>query len=555
MRRDVALAIAAGLAWQAVAVAIPLVLQLAIDDGIVENDRTALAAWTALLVVLGLVRWGGDAARHWWVERSGARAAVHLRRRLAARLLELDGDRAAAFGTGQLVARATSDVDTIWDWIAGIAMLVTATFTLVAVIVALTTLDAALAAVGLAAAPLTALVALRHVNAQRRAAALAAQATGAYAATVDETIAGIRALKGIGAEVPQLRRVQAASADLRSTALGVARIDATWVASSTFVPTLGIAAGLWIGGGALLDGELSAGALVAFAGWMALLADASQTLTERLASTGEAIAAATRIAQVLDHEPATPVPAPRAAAPPQAGVRLVLEGVAVQRGGRTVVADVDAAVAAGEWLAVLGASGSGKTTLLRLLPRFGEPSAGIVRLGGVDLRAIEPSALRTRVAWVSHAPVLVSGTLGENLRFAAPAATDAELFAAMAAVDGADVVARLGGLEGRIGVGGGDLSGGQRQRVALARALLARPDVLVLDDPTSAIDPEREGPVLDGLRRLAPSATIVLATHRAATAARADRVLVLADGRVAALGGAGEVLAGAAAAAVLGTAR
>ncbi|HXV94251.1 MAG TPA: ABC transporter transmembrane domain-containing protein, partial [Pseudonocardia sp.] len=176
MRGQVALCVAAGLLWQAVAVAVPAVLQRAVDDGLLGADRAALVTWVAVLAALGLVRWIGDAARHWWVERSGARAALLVRRRLIGHLLDLDDDAAARLGQGRLVARATTDVDALWVWVSGIATLVTAAFTVVAVGVALLSLGPDLAAVGLAAVPVAALVAARHVRRQHRAAAAAAAA-------------------------------------------------------------------------------------------------------------------------------------------------------------------------------------------------------------------------------------------------------------------------------------------------------------------------------------------------------------------------------------------
>lgn len=317
VRGHVVLCVVAGLVWQAVAVAVPAVLERAVDDGIVAGDRGALLRWAGVLVALGLLRWAGDAARHWWVERSGAVAGTALRRRLCDHVLSLDDEARAGLSAGQLVARATADVDVVWVWLAGVATLVTAGFTLVAVLAGLASLGWALAAVGAATVPVSAAVALRHVGTQRAAATDLAAATGRFAETVEDSLAGIRAVKGIGGEVAHLRRAEAAGAGLRDAALSLARVDAGWVAASMAVPSAGIAAGLWLGGERVLVGEVGAGALVAFAGWMALLVDAAQTLTERLATRGEAIAAAGRLAEVLALDPA--VTAPQSPVPIGAG--------------------------------------------------------------------------------------------------------------------------------------------------------------------------------------------------------------------------------------------
>jgi ATP-binding cassette subfamily B protein len=278
----------------------------------------------------------------------------------------------------------------------------------------------------------------------------------------------------------------------------------------------------------VLAGELGAGALVAFAGWMALLVDAAQTLTERLATRGEAIAAG-RLAEVLSRTPVVAAPvAPR----PLAGGAVSIEGVSVYRCGRRVLDDVSLALDPGRWMAVVGPSGAGKSSLLRLLPRLADPDSGRITLGGTDIAHADPADLRRLVAWVPQSPVLLSGTLAENLRLGAPGAPDEELLAALEALDAQDVLERLGGLGGRVGQGGLDLSGGQRQRVALARAALGRPVLLALDDPTSAVDPGQEANVLAGLRWLRPLAAAVVATHRWAAAAACDDVVLLEGGRV-----------------------
>jgi ATP-binding cassette subfamily B protein len=525
VRREVVLCLLAGLAWQAVAVAVPAVLQRAVDDGIVDGDRSALLGWAAALTALGLACWAGDALRHWWVERSGARAAAAVRRQFSTQVLALDDDAAARIGAGQLLTRATSDVDSIWRWVAGLATLVTAAFTLGAVALALFSLGPTLAAVGLATVPLAALVAVWHIGAQRRAAAVHAATTGSLADVLAESVSGIRALKGLGAEVSQLRRVDARSAALRTASLRLARVDASWISASAFVPAAGIATGLWLGGRQALAGDLDVGALVAFAGWMVLLVDATQTLTERLATRGEARAAAERLAPVLFRQPAV---SPPASARPLPRGTVEMDRVTAVRGARPVLAEVSLFVRPGEWLAVVGPTGCGKSSLLRLLPRLADPRHGAVRIGGVDVRDVAPAELRRRVAYVPQHPVLVSGTLADNLRLAAPDATDEELLQALAAVDAGDVLDRLGGFHGLLTDGGAGLSGGQRQRVALAAALVRRPDVLVLDDPTSAVDPQREPRLLDGVRDQLPGAAVLLATHRPSTAAACDRELELA---------------------------
>lgn len=541
VRGPLAVALGAGLVWQAVAVAVPYVAGRAIDDGVLADDLGALLGWAGVLLALGLVRWAGDRQRHWWVDRSGMRAAVWVRERLLERVASLDGDAASRLGAGDLIARVTSDVRVLDNWVRGLATLLTAAFTLVAVGGGLLGLGLVLALVGLATVPLTVLLALSRVAAQHRAAAVMAEAGGRHSAAMEEVVAGIRTVKGIGGEAVVARRAGAVSAELAGAARGRERVESSWLSGAMFVPAAGIAAGVWLGGEQVLDGTLSAGALLTFVGWMALLVDAVQTLTERMIDRGEARAAADRLVGVLC-APALAVPAAPAALP--AGRTVDLDGVSVVREGREVLSGVDVHVPAGQWVAVLGPSGSGKSTLLRLVPRLADPTAGRVRVAGMDVARVRPDVLRGRVAYLGQDAVLLSGTVAENLRLAAPAAGDDELWAALEAAGALDVVARLdGGLDGRIGTGGMTLSGGQRQRLVLARTLLARPEVLVLDDVTSALDAPTEAAVLEGVRAALPRATILAATHRLAVVRAADRAVVLGHGRVVQDGAPAEVLA------------
>jgi len=541
VRRDVALCVAAGLAWQAVAVAVPWVLERAVDDGIVAGDREALWRWSLLLVALGVVRWVGDAARHWWVERAGAHAADWLRRRVVHHVVNMDDDTAARYGHGDLAARAVGDTATVWNWVAGIATLVTAGFTMVAVVVLLFTLDPVLAAIGVATVPLAALLAARQVGVHNAAAADTAASTGRYASVVETAVAGSRTVKGLGAEHVVAGRAEQMSSLLQGVALGLARIEARWVAAAAAIPAAGIAAGLWSGGVRVIDGSITVGALVAFAGWMALLVDATETLTERLVTRGEASAAAARLAELIDSDTGRPsdVHGPSADRLPVGksstsgdGLDVTLDGVAVVRGGRTVLGGVDVDVPAGGWFAIVGPTGSGKSSLLRLIAGHDRAALGTVRIGGCDVATMSTGEVRGRVVFVPQGAGPTSGSVGAFLRLAAPDASDAELDAAIDAAQACDVVAGLGGFDGMIGDRGMTLSGGQRQRLALAAAVLRRPAVLCLDDATSALDPITEARVIESLRTALAGTTVIVATHRAGLAGSCDRAVVVADGGI-----------------------
>jgi ATP-binding cassette subfamily B protein len=415
----------------------------------------------------------------------------------------------------------------IWRWIAGLAVTVTSCFTLAAVMVLLLTLDPTLALIGLSTVPVAAYLAFRHAAAQARGAHGAASSVGDYTSVIESAVSGARTVKGLGAEPTVLQRAHAASATVQAEMLHLARLEASWFAWAAVIPALGIAAGLWFGGNQVLDGSISVGTLVAFAGWMSMLVTASTTLTQCLADRGVARAAATRIAEVLGDAPTTRVVQP---APTLPRGDVVAAGVVARRGDRQVLHGVDLQVEAGEWLAVVGVTGSGKSTLLRLLAGLDLPVGGQVRVGGVDPAGAAPGS--GGVVLVAQGASLLSGSLREVLQLASPGATDDELRTALHAAGADDVVHAVGGLDGPVGEGGRTLSGGQRQRLALTAAVLRRPRVLLLDDTTSALDPTTEAAVLGALRPHLPGTTTVIATHRHTTAVACDRAVLLADGRL-----------------------
>ncbi|MGQ0680481.1 MAG: ABC transporter ATP-binding protein [Actinomycetota bacterium] len=557
VKRDVSLCILMGLLWQAVAVAVPWVLQRALDQGVLAGNRNALFAWCGVLVGLGVVRWVGDAARHWWVERAGAAAAHYLRRRLVERLLAMDDDHLAGFDHGDLTARAVGDTESIWMWVSGIATLATSVFTLVAVAVLLATLDPALAVVGLASIPVAAIFALRQVARHGVASGRVARQAGRYAGVIESAVSGSRTVKGLGSEPVMLNRARAAGGRLRKAMLDLARIEARWLAVAAGIPAAGIAAGLWVGGQRALQGAITVGALVAFAGWMALLVDATITLTERLATRGAARAAARRLVEILGGAAPDPqVPLEPGGADPDRGVSqplescgadldrrvsqplepcgadLAVDDLAARRAQKLVFSGVDLDVPAGQWLGVVGPSAAGKTTLLRLLAGLDRAAFGRVRIGGVELERISRPQLSRMVALVPQNPALVSGSVAGVLRLAAPSASDQQMLDALEAAGARPIIEDAGGLDARIGDRGLTLSGGERQRIALAAALVRRPEVLLLDDTTSALDPATEARVLASVRTFLPRAAVVIATHRAATASICDRTVMLAGGGI-----------------------
>jgi ATP-binding cassette subfamily B protein len=292
---------------------------------------------------------------------------------------------------------------------------------------------------------------------------------------------------------------------------------------------------LGYGGTLVAGGALTAGALTAFLVYTLFIAMSLGALAELWAEAMRGLGAADRVFALMDRAPAMPVSG--GARPATCEGRIVFERVRFAyptRPEAEVLAGVDLDVAAGEVVALAGASGAGKSTVAALVGRLYDPDAGRVLLDGVDLRALDPAWLRSRIGVVSQEPVLFSATVEDNVRYGRPDATRDEVVAACRAAN-ADAFVRAfpQGYETRVGERGQQLSGGQRQRLAIARALLKDPRILLLDEATSALDAESEALVQDALERLMRGRTAIVIAHRLSTVSRADRVVVLEAGRIA----------------------
>lgn len=506
-RVAVAVSAVCGLGFQGGLILLPWCLERALDRGITPGDGPALRTWVLVLVAVSAGLTLSEAGMRWFVSLSADRAGNRLVVRTGRRLLGLDAAAAGRFGHGDLVTRATRDVDAVREWLGTVPSLLSGLVGFGTVVVVLSRTGGGLGRVALAVLPLLVLVNLWYPAWYARADAAVSTAHGERAGAVEDLLTASTAVRGLGGEDVLVRRHHRRSAALTTDTLALARVAADWSAYAPAIPWLAVAAGLAVGGPAVLDGDFTIGGLVAFAAWMALLARQVQMLTERARQAGHAYVSSVRIAEVLDARPELAPPADPERLPERG--RLVGPGIAVEPG---------------EFVAVTGPTGSGKTTLLRQLARLRD---GDVSFGGVELARADPGQLRRRITLVPQRPTLLSGTLADNLRLGlADRPDDAELLAACRAAAVDDVVDSWpDGLDTVLGEGGRTVSGGQLQRFALARALLRRAPVLLLDDVTSAVDAATEERILARLPAWAPGTTIVAVTSRPAVLAAADRVV------------------------------
>jgi ATP-binding cassette subfamily B protein len=541
---------ALGLLWSAARVVVPLLVRGAVDHGIEADDTDALLRWTAALFAAGLVQATCTGLRRYAAFRVARRAETDLRDRLFAHLQGLHFAYHDQAQTGQLMSRANTDLNQVQAFLVMIPLTLSNLAAVVAVVVVLLSIDPVLTLLAVGTLPVVNVVAKRFGQ-RVHPEMMAIQAESAeLAAVVEETVSGVRVVKGFGAEPIQRTRFGAEADDVYDASMRATMVRARFWPLLELLPNIGLIATLAYGGHRVLDGALSIGTLVAFNVYVVMLIWPLRMLGMILAQAQRATASAERVHEVLSTDPVvTDPPHPRSLpAPGTTAVGAVrFDGVSfAYPGSATPVLDgFDLTIAPGESIAVVGATGSGKSTVIRLLPRFYDVDAGAITIDGVDVRDLAVTELRRSVGIVFEETFLFADTVAANIAFADPDATPEQVERAARLAGAAEFVEALpDGYATVIGERGFSLSGGQRQRIAIARAILADPRVLVLDDATSAVDPTKEHEIRDALTEVMRGRTTIVIAHRPATIALADRVVLLDRGRVAAAGTHESLLAG-----------
>jgi ATP-binding cassette, subfamily B, bacterial len=541
-------AVASGLLWQAGAVAAPLVVKYAIDHGIVGENHETLVIWLVVLLAVGMLEVVAGAFRHLYAIRNRSHSDARVRDAIFAHSLRLDASYHDRVGPGELLSRASSDSQHVARMMDAIGHTIGYVLTVVAVAIVMLLLDAQLALIVLIPVPLVSLGAWLYSR-RYDAGTRQLQESWAQASTlVEETVSGIRVVKGLGAGAALESRFRRRSDEIMDRALHLARLDAVFVPFLEMLPLLGIAAVLWFGGRRVISGELSVGSFVAFNAYVVMLVWPLRVLGQRVTTLQKALGASGRITEVLEAEPRLLEPRhPQELERPVRGdVRL--EGVCFGHEGDHAVLDgLDLHVSPGESVALVGATGSGKSTVAGLLARLYDPEDGRVLLDGHDLRDLRLDDVRRSVALVFEETFLFSESVRENIRVGRPDASDDDVQGAAELAGAADFVDNLPhGYATILGERGFSLSGGQRQRIAIARAILADPAVLVLDDATSAVDATKEHEIRAALTKVMRGRTTLVIAHRPATIALADRVAVLEGGGIVEEGTHDELIAGSA---------
>jgi ATP-binding cassette subfamily B protein len=521
--------------------------KLAIDQGIVAGDVAALNWIVIAFIASALVLWAASALQTYLVGWVGQRALQDLRIRIFEHLQTLSIGFYSRKRAGVLVSRMTNDVQALDQLVSdGVVTLFQSTLTLAGTVVILLVLDAQLALLTFLIVPVVLLGSLAFRIASADAYRITREKIAWITSYLQETLSGVRVVRAFGQERRHIDRFGELNEENRVANMKTVYLNAAYFPAIELLSALATVGILVFGGYQAIQGQVTVGVLVAFVAAMNNFFDPIQQLSQLYTTYQSGMAALDKIFELLDETPEL-VDRPDALELDRLRGDVRFEDVSFRYGsdddGAWALRDVSLAIPPGQTVALVGATGAGKSTLAKLVARFYDPVGGRVLVDGHDLRDVSAESLRSQLGVVPQEGFLFSGTIGDNIAFGRPEATDEEIAAAARAV-GADFVETLpDGFETEVGERGSHLSSGQRQLIAFARALIADPRILVLDEATSNVDIHTESRIEEGLRRLLAGRTAIVIAHRLSTIRRAGQIVVLEHGSVVERGTHDELLA------------
>ena len=518
-------------------VAIPLLLGKVVD-AIKSGERSHVLPFAAAIVGAGLLRVALSVPRRLIAGRVSLAVEYDLRNRLYAHLQSLELGFFDRQQVGQLMSRATVDLQAIRFFLGyGLVFILQNLLTILLAAGVMFYLQPSLAAVTLAPVPLVITAAMRYGRYSRPALQEVQQRLAELTAEAEENISGIRIVKAFAREGHRFERFRGRVSRVFDQSMYSTRLRAFYNPMISFLPNLGLAAVLLVGGRMVVHGTITLGEFAAFNSYLLMLMFPMRMLGIALGMSQRAVASGNRVFEILDRRPQ--IAPPEHPLPlPSGGGHVHFEHMTLSYDGAgPALADVTLDVSPGETVAVVGPTGSGKTTLVAAIARLYDVSSGSVSIDGRDVRDLDPQELRTAVALVPDDGFLFSATVRENIAYARPDATleEVELAARRAQIH-SFIETLPDGYETLVGERGLTLSGGQRQRIAIARALITDPRVLILDDATASVDAATERQIKRALREVMEGRTTFVIAHRLSTITLADRIVVMEEGRVTAIG-------------------
>ena len=512
----------------------PYLLKVAIDEHIVPGEMDGFLS--VVLLMLGVIgmEFMGKFAQTLLTQILGQRVTRDLRMRLFEKLQEVDLSYIEKNPVGRLRTRVTNDVEALTETFStGAISIVGDLFTLSGIVIMMLALDWKLTLYAFCTMPLLGgFVAIMRKFA-REAFRKVRTLLSRMNAFLNEAISGMNLIQAFRQEGTMRAEFEQVNAEYRDANFQSIRYDATTYAVTEGLATVAIALVLLLGVSLFESGAVEIGVFVAFVDYLRRFFAPINELSTKYTMLQSAMASAERCVDLLDQHPTVvEPPSPKSPGPMQDGLHFEQVEFRYNEGGPPVLRGLDLSVRRGEKVAIVGPTGAGKSTIVKLVARFYDPSSGRVRLDDTDLRDMTLSDVRRRLAVVLQDPYLFEGTIEDNVRFGDSALTQDRLQDAAERTRAIEVIERHDGWKTQVGERGGRLSAGERQLISFARALALDPELLVLDEATSSVDPETEGLIQRGLEALIEDRTAIIIAHRLSTIRRADRIVVLAAGRV-----------------------
>ncbi|MGI8587303.1 MAG: ABC transporter ATP-binding protein [Chloroflexia bacterium] len=513
----------------------PQLIRQLIDTGIKSSDEQIVLTIAGAILGVAVVRGVFTFLQGYLSEKVSQHAAYDMRNGLFVKLQSLSFSYYDQQQTGQLMTRATNDVELVRQFISqGFLQFISAIVTLVGTAIILLLTSWGLALIALMVVPAMLFVLSLFIRDVIPRFTRVQQKLGALNTILQENVAGVRVVKAFDRAPYETTRFDAANEAMLVENLGVVRAFAGNFPLTFFIASLGTLAVVWIGGGQVIGGHLSLGELVAFSTYMAYLVMPVMMLGMISSMLSRAAASAARVFEVLDaHSDVTDKLDARPLPPIVGNIRFDNVSFRYVGADTDVLHEVSFRAAPGETVAIVGATGSGKSTIINLIPRFYDVTGGSVSIDDHDVRDVTLASLRSQIGLVLQETTLFSGSIRDNIAYGRPDAALEQVISAARAAEADPFISLLpNGYDTLVGERGVGLSGGQKQRVAIARALLLDPRILILDDSTSSVDAETEYHIQQALDSLMVGRTSVVIASRISTVRRADRILVLQNGRL-----------------------
>lgn len=519
---------------------VPLVMARIIDEGVSARDGGYVLRMGGLLVLIAAVSLGCALICQYYASIASQGVGTSLRREMFRKVNDLSHAELDSIGSHSLITRITNDVNQLQLAVAMlIRLVVRAPFLAIGAVVMAFTIDIQLSLIFVIAFPLIVLVLYLVMSRSVPFFQVMQKKLDRISLLTRENLEGARVIRAFSKQNAEQRRFEEASDDVADTAVRVGRLSALLNPLTMAIMNAAIIAILWFGGFQIDTGRLTQGEIVALVNYMNQILLALTVVANLVVIFTKASASAARVNEVLEMEPSVREEVSEPAALDGSAPLLAFEDVSFSYPGSAepALSGISLTLNRGETLGVIGGTGSGKSTFANLIPRFYDATSGRVLIGGRDVRELPFSQLRQIVSVVPQKAAVISGTIAENLRWRDENAPDEALWSALKTAQAADFVEKLPlKLESHVEQGGKNFSGGQKQRLTIARALVGSPELLILDDSSSALDFATDAALRRALKQETAGMTVVLISQRASTVRRADRILVLDDGVPAGLG-------------------